>query len=82
VAPFPLLVLLVTIELAVFSMRDSVGFDAPRIVIHGFVVVPGVIIAIVEVIDSLADADTTRTAGNPLPVNIGPVWQTNCISDR
>jgi hypothetical protein len=59
VALFSVLVSLVTIQLTVFSMRVSVGLDAPLIVIHGFVVVPAVIITIVRVIDSIANGTTS-----------------------
>jgi hypothetical protein len=62
VAPRPVRPLVFTPQFPIVSMRP-VSFDDPLIVVPDFRIVPHVIIPIIRIVDSIADADMSRAPG-------------------
>jgi hypothetical protein len=51
VTPVPIILLLVLIEVVIIAMRISVVFNDPLLVIHGLVMIPVMIVAVIRVIN-------------------------------
>ncbi len=54
VAPVPVFLLLVFVQLAIVAMRFAVGFDDPLVVVDAFVVVPAMIVVEIGVVGAVA----------------------------